>query len=70
MSEKIEWPKLGMTVEEAAEVLRVAPNTIRLLIKERDFPAKKVGKGWRIDHDAVKAWLASGNGENAEQQEE
>lgn len=61
MVEKATWPLIGMTVEEAAEALRVDPKTVRTIIREGSLPARKVGVGWRIDPDAVKAWLASGN---------
>ena len=57
MAEKIEWPPIGMTLDEAAAALRVDSKTIRTLIKAGDFPARKVGVGWRIDPDAVKRWL-------------
>ena len=57
MIENFEWPLLGMTLDEAAKALRVDSKTIRTLIKAGDFPARKVGKGWRIDPDAVKRWL-------------
>lgn len=60
MADQEHWPRIGMTIEEAAESLRVAPNTIRMLIKDGTFPARKVGKGWRIEPDAVKRWLAEG----------
>lgn len=53
----IDWPPLGMTLEEAAKALRVDSKTLRTLIKAGDFPARKVGVGWRIDPDAVKVWL-------------
>jgi excisionase family DNA binding protein len=53
-----EWPAVGMTLEEAADSLRVDSKTLRRLIKEEGFPARKVGVGWRIDPDAVKRWLA------------
>lgn len=61
MAEKIEWPIIGMTLEETAAALRVNPRTVQDMILRGDFPARKVGVGWRIDPDAVKAWLASGN---------
>ena len=54
----VEWPAVGMTLEEAADALRVDSKTLRRLIKEEGFPARKVGVGWRIDPDAVKLWLA------------
>ena len=53
----IDWPPIGMTLDEAAAALRVDSKTLRTLIKAGDFPARKVGVGWRIDPDAVKRWL-------------
>jgi excisionase family DNA binding protein len=47
-----------MTLDEAAKALRVDSKTLRAFIKAGDFPARKVGVGWRIDPDAVKRWLA------------
>jgi len=60
MVDAVSWPVIGMTVEEAADVLRVHPNTIRSLIKAGDLPARKVGVGWRISHKAVERWLEEG----------
>ncbi|MBQ3059864.1 MAG: helix-turn-helix domain-containing protein [Desulfovibrio sp.] len=60
MAERIEWPPIGMTLEETATALRVNPRTVQDMILRGDFPARKVGVGWRIDPDAVKAWLACG----------
>lgn len=62
MTEKIEWPIIGMTLEETAAAFRVNPRTIQDLILRGDFPARKVGVGWRIDPDAARAWLVSGRG--------
>ena len=61
MVDKADWPLIGMTVEEAAEALRVHPKTVRAAIREGSLPARKVGVGWRISPAAVDAWLASGN---------
>lgn len=58
MADEIQWPLIGMTLEETAKALRVDSKTIRNLIKTGNFPAHKVGVGWRIDPDAVKAWLS------------
>jgi excisionase family DNA binding protein len=58
MAESIDWPQIGMTLDEAAKALRVDSKTLRALIKAGDFPARKVGVGWRIDPEAVKRWLA------------
>lgn len=66
MAEKMEWPLIGMTLEETAAALRVDRKTIFKAIQEGGLPARKVGVGWRIDPDAVKAWLASGNAREEE----
>lgn len=58
VDESVKWPVIGMTLDEAAEALRVNTKTLRDLIKQGDFPARKVGKGYRVDPEAVKAWLA------------
>ena len=58
MVEQASWPLIGMTLDEAAEALRVDSKTLRSLIKQGDFPARKVGKGYRMDPEAVKRWLA------------
>ena len=58
VDEKAEWPLIGMTLDEAANALRVDSKTLRTLIKAGDFPARKVGKGWRVDWDAAKHWLS------------
>lgn len=58
MVDEASWPLLGMTIEEAAQALRVDHKTIRALIKAGDFPARKVGVGWRIEPEAVKRWLS------------
>lgn len=67
MVEDVEWPHIGMTLEEAAKALRVDSKTLRTLIKAGDFPARKVGVGWRIEPEAVKRWLAEGRGRQDEE---
>lgn len=55
------WPPLvGLTVDEAAQALRVNPRAIRDAIRTGGLPARTVGKGYRIDVDALKAWLGKG----------
>lgn len=64
MADKKDWPVIGMTLNETAAALRVDRRTVQKAIMEQGLPARKVGVGWRIDPDAVKAWLASGKGAN------
>ena len=67
--EKADWPLVGMTVDETAAALRVDRKAVLKAIQEGGLPARKVGVGWRIDHDAVKQWLASGKPEKGESEE-
>lgn len=61
MVEPIEWEPIGMTVEETAKVLRVDRKAVLNAIQKSGLPARKIGKGYRISHAALQAWLASGN---------
>ena len=61
MAEKVEWPHVGLTVDEAATALRVDRKAIFRAIQEGGLPARKVGKGFRISHAAIESWLASGH---------
>ncbi len=56
-------PPIGLTLAEAAEALRIDDKTLRKLIKEQGLPARLVGRGYRIEEGALRAWLASGTGE-------
>lgn len=58
-----QWPLIGMTAEEAAQSLRVDVKTVREAIRSGGLPARLVGRGWRIEEGALRAWLASGTGE-------
>lgn len=56
-----EWPPLvGLTVDEAAAALRTDDKTVRKLIQTGSLPARLVGRGYRIDPDALRAWVARG----------
>lgn len=69
MVEKINWPPIGMTVEECADALRIDRKTIFQAL-QAGLPARKVGRSWRIDPDAVRAWLATGNAVQAKESDE
>lgn len=49
-------PKL-LTVQEAAEYLRVTDQTVIRYIKSEQLEAKKVGRGWRIPEDQLTKFL-------------
>jgi len=46
-----------MTVEEVAGYLRVTNKTIYRLLKRRNIPATKVGRGWRFAKASIDEWL-------------
>lgn len=70
MPEKMDWPIIGMTLEETAEALRVDKRTILKQIREAGLPARKIGVGWRIDHDSVRQWLAAGKYQEGDAEED
>ena len=43
-------------MEDVAAYFDVTPETIRNWIKGRNFPARKIGRQWRFDWNAIKAW--------------
>ena len=57
-----EWPPvIGLTVDEAAAALRTDDKTVRKLIQQPGgIPARIVGRAYRIDPGALRAWVASG----------
>jgi len=46
-----------MTVEEAADYLRVGKKTIYRLLKQGKIPATKVGHQWRFKKASIDVWL-------------
>jgi len=48
------------TVQEAADYLKVRPETIRRLLSQGRLPGNKVGRAWRIPENALMAFLRGG----------
>ena len=46
-----------MSVEEAAEYLRMPKNTLYMKLQSGEVPASKLGKCWKIYHDELDKWL-------------
>lgn len=59
MSPVMDWNDVPviLTADEAADLLRIHPNTLKQLIADGDIPAVKVGRAWRISKDAVQAYV-------------
>ena len=48
-------------LEEAADYLGIKPSTLREWIKkEKDIPARKIGKLWKFKCSELDAWVKSG----------
>jgi excisionase family DNA binding protein len=45
------------TVDEVAHFLRLEPNTIRSMSREKKLPAIKLGRVWRYQKDQIQTWL-------------
>jgi len=52
---------IGYTLEEIAEALRVHPETVRKMLNSGEMPAKKIGREWRIEPEAIRQWLSTPN---------
>jgi excisionase family DNA binding protein len=47
-----------LTLDEAAELLRVDAPALRRLAGRGDVPARRIGRDWRFSRAALLAWLA------------
>ncbi len=52
-----------ITLEEAANYLRVNKQTIHRLLERRDIPAMRVGHLWRFDKASIDVWLRQSSAE-------
>jgi len=50
-------PPEVMDLEEAAALLRLAPETLRTLAEAQRIPARRVGEEWRFSRQALLEWL-------------
>jgi excisionase family DNA binding protein len=50
-----------LTVEEAAQLLRFAPYTIREKAREGQIPGRKIGGEWRFSRRRLLEWLEEGD---------
>lgn len=49
-----------LTLEEAAQFLRVSEATVYQLARSGELPARKVGREWRFVRSRLRAWLLQG----------
>jgi excisionase family DNA binding protein len=50
-----------LTLEEAADLLRIHWQTLRRLLKRGRVPGRKLGNQWRISRAALDAWINRNN---------
>ncbi len=53
-----------LTVEEAAELLKIPRSSVYKLAQEGKIPAKKVGRHWRFHRITLLKWIAGELGRN------
>jgi excisionase family DNA binding protein len=49
-----------MTIEEAAELLRVSIKTFNKVLHTESIPARKVGREWKFSRQALIQWIGDG----------
>jgi len=49
-----------LTIEEAAEYLRLGKRSVYKLAKSGKLPAKMVLNKWRFEREALKEWIRTG----------
>lgn len=57
MNQKIESPKLTLSIPEAASQLGISDNTMRQLARTEGFPAFNVGTRLLISAKGLEAWV-------------
>lgn len=54
-----------LTVNEAAEFLRVTPDVVERLIADKSLPARRVEGEWRLSREAIHYWLVTAESKDA-----
>ena len=49
-----------LTIEEAAELLRVSVKTFNKVLHTESLPARKIGREWKFSRKALIEWIGSG----------
>jgi len=48
-----------LTTDEAAEIMTIAPKTVRALCHSGKIPSAKIGKGYRIKEEDLQEYIDS-----------
>lgn len=49
--------ELLISINQAADVLGVHPNTVRSMARQGILPARKFGRQWRIHRERFEKWV-------------
>jgi excisionase family DNA binding protein len=52
-----------LTVEETARILRLHPETVKILLRDGKIPGRKVGRKWRVSQIDLDTYMREKKGE-------
>lgn len=55
-----------LTLDEAAQYLKIGKTTLYELARKGAIPAHKIGREWRFDAEELDSWLKSGTNNSAQ----
>ena len=50
------------TVEEVADLLKIKPETVRIMLRDNELNGFKAGKAWRVTEDDLKKYIQEQGG--------
>ena len=50
------------TVEEVADLLKIKPETVRIMLRDNELNGFKAGKAWRVTEDDLKKYIQKQGG--------
>lgn len=50
------------TVEEVADLLKIKPETVRVMLRDKEINGFKAGKAWRVTEDDLKKYIQNQGG--------
>ena len=50
------------TVEEVADLLKIKPETVRVMLRDNELNGFKAGNAWRVTEDDLKKYIQSQGG--------
>ena len=50
------------TVEEVADLLKIKPETVRVMLRDNELNGFKAGKAWRVTEDDLKKYIQKQGG--------